>query len=143
MEKALLDIAEQLKTVEYLDDKALTKVINRNNKRILEQAQRQAQKQTQASHKSDNAPENHSMTSDNDKHITALAGSTPSLAESTAAHDGSMTALDESTTALTENKPALDKNAPSHDKNTPALDKTGAKVNPARPCQSAISLHFI
>lgn len=133
MEKALLDIAEQLKTVEYLDDKALTKVINRNNKRILEQAQRQAQKQTQASHKSDNAPENHLMISDNEKHITALDGSTPSLAESTAAHDGSMTAPNESTTALTENKPALDKNAPSHDKNAPALDKTGAKVNPARP----------
>lgn len=38
MEKALLDIAEQLKTIEYLDDKALTKVINRNNKRILEES---------------------------------------------------------------------------------------------------------
>lgn len=36
MEKALLDIAEQLKTVEYLDDRALTKIINRHNKRITE-----------------------------------------------------------------------------------------------------------
>ncbi len=38
MEKALLDIAEQLKTLDYLDDRALTKVINRHNKRILEEA---------------------------------------------------------------------------------------------------------
>lgn len=42
MEKALLDIAEQLKTIEYLDDKALTKVINRNNKRILEEERARA-----------------------------------------------------------------------------------------------------
>ena len=42
MEKALLDIAEQLKTIEYLDDKALTKVINRNNKRILEEGRARA-----------------------------------------------------------------------------------------------------
>ena len=38
MEKALLDIAKQLETVEYLDDRALTKVINRHNKRIAEEA---------------------------------------------------------------------------------------------------------
>lgn len=38
MEQALLDIAKQLETVEYLDDRALTKIINRHNKRIAEEA---------------------------------------------------------------------------------------------------------
>lgn len=36
MEEALLDIAHRLKTCEYLDEKALTKVMNQHNKRIIE-----------------------------------------------------------------------------------------------------------
>lgn len=36
METTLLDIAHQLETVEYLDERTLTKVINRHNKRIME-----------------------------------------------------------------------------------------------------------
>lgn len=38
MEEALLDIVAELETVEFLDDRALTKVINRHNKRLIEQA---------------------------------------------------------------------------------------------------------
>ena len=38
MEKTLLDIAEQLKTTDRLDERALTKVINRHNKRLIEEA---------------------------------------------------------------------------------------------------------
>ena len=38
MEKTLLDIAERLKTVDHLDERALTKVINRHNKRLIEEA---------------------------------------------------------------------------------------------------------
>lgn len=36
LEEALLDIAQRLKTCEYLDEKALTKVMNQHNKRLIE-----------------------------------------------------------------------------------------------------------
>ena len=56
MEKALLDIAEQLKTLDHLDDRALTKVINRHNKRILEEA-KTAQSSRSSLQKADSASE--------------------------------------------------------------------------------------
>ena len=37
MEKALLDIAKQLETTDHLDDRELTKIINRHNKRIAQE----------------------------------------------------------------------------------------------------------
>ncbi len=40
MEQALFDILKQLETCERLDERELTRVINRNNKRLLEQAKR-------------------------------------------------------------------------------------------------------
>ncbi len=43
MEQALFDILKQLETCEQLDERELTRVINRNNKRLLEQAKRSNQ----------------------------------------------------------------------------------------------------
>ena len=108
MEKALLDIAEQLKTIEYLDDKALTKVINRNNKRILEEERaRTAASTTPADREigTTNAPE--------ELRSEASSAGQPGLA--------------------TNRKPAAS-TAPANREPTPqTLDKTGAKINPARP----------
>ncbi len=41
MEQALFDILQQLETCEQLSERELTRVINRNNKRLLEQAKRE------------------------------------------------------------------------------------------------------
>ncbi|MEF2845152.1 MAG: histone acetyltransferase, partial [Eggerthellaceae bacterium] len=38
MEETLFDILNQLKTTDYLDERTLTKTINRHNKRLLERA---------------------------------------------------------------------------------------------------------
>ena len=107
MEKALLDIAEQLKTIEYLDDKALTKVINRNNKRILEEGRaRAAAEEGRARATESEAPA--------DREI------------------GTTTAPEElRSEASSAGQPGL---APADREPTPqTLDKTGAKINPARP----------
>lgn len=117
MEKALLDIAEQLKTIEYLDDKALTKVINRNNKRILEEERARTA-----------AEEGRARTAAEEERARAAA-----TAEAPANREiGTTTAPEElrseaSSTSQPELAPANREPAPQ------TLDKTGAKINPARP----------
>ena len=108
MEKALLDIAEQLKTIEYLDDKALTKVINRNNKRILEEERARA-------------------ATEESRARTAATAEAPANREI-----GTTTAPEElRSEASLAGQPEL---APADREPTPqTLDKTGAKINPARP----------
>lgn len=108
MEKALLDIAEQLKTIEYLDDKALTKVINRNNKRILEEKRARA-------------------ATEESRARTAATAEAPANREI-----GTTTAPEElRSEASLAGQPEL---APADREPTPqTLDKTGAKINPARP----------
>lgn len=85
MEKALLDIAEQLKTLDHLDDRALTKVINRHNKRILEEA-KAAQSSRSSLQKADSASE-------------------LNVADSTRALDA---ASNEAAPSITNHTPALD-----------------------------------
>ena len=112
MEKALLDIAEQLKTIEYLDDKALTKVINRNNKRILEEGRARAA-----------AEEGRARTA-----TTADAGSARAATEESRARTAT------AATTPADREPATVSTAPADREPTPqTLDKTGAKINPARP----------
>lgn len=108
MEKALLDIAEQLKTIEYLNDKALTKVINRNNKRILEEERARA-------------------ATEESRARTAATAEAPANREI-----GTTTAPEElRSEASLAGQPEL---APADREPTPqTLDKTGAKINPARP----------
>ena len=108
MEKALLDIAEQLKTIEYLDDKALTKVINRNNKRILEEKRARA-------------------ATEESRARTAATAEAPANREI-----GTTTAPEElRSEASLAGQPEL---APADREPIPqTLDKTGAKINPARP----------
>ena len=139
MEKALLDIAEQLKTIEYLDDKALTKVINRNNKRILEEGRARAATEegrartaTAADAGSARAAAEESRartaaTADAGSARTATAATTPADREI-----GTTTAPEElRSEASSAGQPGL---APADREPTPqTLDKTGAKINPARP----------
>lgn len=105
MEKALLDIAEQLKAVEYLDDRALTKVINRHNKRILEEAKANATNVAKAN-------------------IDAAGATPPSDTDAVATISSSKTG----TAAATSPKITTPTTA-----NAPSLDATGAKINPVRP----------
>ena len=108
MEKALLDIAEQLKTIEYLDDKALTKVINRNNKRILEEKRARA-------------------ATEESRARTAATAEAPANREIG-------TTTDPKNCEAKHHWQANRKLAPADREPTPqTLDKTGAKINPARP----------
>lgn len=115
MEKALLDIAEQLKTIEYLDDKALTKVINRNNKRILEEKRARA-------------------ATEESRARTAATAEAPANREI-----GTTTAPEElRSEASLAGQPEL---APADREPTPqTLDKTGAKINLRAPYRNAILL---
>lgn len=120
MEKALLDIAKQLETVEYLDDRALTKVINRHNKRIAEEAKAVA------------AAGAASATT-----ATTATHTSPEKTPATAAMHASSKETAAATTS-TQSTPApapvpTPASASSLAPNTPALDFTGAKINPARP----------
>lgn len=119
MEKALLDIAEQLKTIEYLDDKALTKVINRNNKRILEEERaRAATEESRArTAATAEAPAN--------REIGTTTAPEELRSEASLAGQPELAPADREPTAST---------APAYREPTPqTLDKTGAKINPARP----------
>ena len=118
MEKALLDIAEQLKTIEYLDDKALTKVINRNNKRILEEERARAATE-----------ESRARTA-----ATAEAPANREIGTTTAPEELRSEASLAGQPELAPNRKPAASTAPAYREPTPqTLDKTGAKINPARP----------
>lgn len=118
MEKALLDIAEQLKTIEYLDDKALTKVINRNNKRILEEERARAA-----------AEEGRARTA-----ATAEAPADREIETTNAPEELRSEASSAGQPGLAANrKPAASITPADREPAPQTLDKTGAKINPARP----------
>ena len=118
MEKALLDIAEQLKTIEYLDDKALTKVINRNNKRILEEERARAA-----------AEEGRARTA-----ATAEAPADREIETTNAPEELRSEASSAGQPGLAANREPAASITPADREPTPqTLDKTGAKINPARP----------
>lgn len=118
MEKTLLDIAEQLKTIEYLDDKALTKVINRNNKRILEEERARAA-----------AEEGRARTA-----ATAEAPADREIETTNAPEELRSEASSAGQPGLAANREPAASIAPADREPTPqTLDKTGAKINPARP----------
>lgn len=118
MEKALLDIAEQLKTIEYLDDKALTKVINRNNKRILEEERARAAAEEGRARTAATAE------APADREIETTNAPEELRSEASSAGQPGLAANREPAASIT---PADREPAPQ------TLDKTGAKINPARP----------